>query len=418
MSSFVPKVDFSKSYLDQLIQLIYNHHTTFQNLLKNNKHCKKLANWILKKTPLLSDSFFTWPTKCRWILDNMKHFNKCEACGKIIKENISIGGHFHTTCSKQCNAKNKTRRDKASKTMLMKYGNANFCNITKRKQTIKNKIKTDPNYIKNIVKKSKLTKLNRYGNEKYVNLEKRKQTNLKKYGCECTFLDKNIQNKIAKTNKLLYGAENVFASKQIQDKICNNNIEKYGVKYTLQTQQVKNQIRKTNLKKYGCEYIGASQEIRKKIEKTCLEKYGNVCSLRNENIKKLSFAKYFYKNMYFDSAPELALFIYCNDKNIKVIYQPEVFFQYSYEGKTFHYQPDFLINNQLVELKGNQFLNEDGTWKNPYNQNDNGKTEAKHQCILKNKIKILYTNEYQKYLDYVKETYGKSYLKSFKNNNI
>ena len=418
MSNFVPKIDFSKSYFDQLAELIKNHHTTFQNLLKNNKYCKNLADWILNQTPKLNDNFFTWPTKCKWILDNMTDFLRCKVCGKVIKENISIGGHFHIVCSKECNAKNKERRDKSVKTCLKKYGDAHFCNINKRKETIANKLKINPNYKRNIVQKVKLTKLKRYGNEKYVNIEKRKQTNLKKYGYECAFLSKTIQNKIANTNKKLYGSENVFASKQIQDKICRNNIQKYGVKYTLQAQSVKDQIKKTNIQKYGCEYIGAAQTIRQKIIETCLEKYNTPCPLRNENIKKLSFAKYFYNNIFFDSAPELAYYIWLTDNKISFEYQPNITFEYEYEGKKHIYMPDFLVEDQLIELKGSQFLNEDGSWKNPYNKSDTGKTEAKHQCLLKNNVKIIYTDEYQKYLNYVKETYGKSYLKNFKNVNI
>ena len=78
--------------------------------------------------------------------------------------------------------------------------------------------------------------------------------------------------------------------------------------------------------------------------------------------------------------------------------------------------PDFLVENQLIEIKGRQFLNEDGTWRNPYNKNQNEICEAKHQCVLKNNVKILYFNNYKKYLDYINDKYGKDYLKKFKNN--
>ena len=33
--------------------------------------------------------------------------------------------------------------------------------------------------------------------------------------------------------------------------------------------------------------------------------------------------------------------------------------------------------------------------------------EAKHQCMLKNNVKILKTTDYMKYIDYVKSKYGK-----------
>ena len=414
MSKFVPKIDFSKPFEIQLKQLIENHHTTIQNLLSHNDFCKNLANWINSQTPDLQDSFFTWSTKCKWILENMKHFKKCESCGKEIKENISLGGHFHATCSKQCNAKSKNRRLKANQTMLEKYGNENFNNLEKRKNCIKRKLKQNPNYRNEIVEKSKQTKLLRYGNENYVNKEKKKQTNLEKYGVACIFASEQIKNKIAKTNETLYGSKNVFGSKKIKEKIKQTNIEKYGCEFTLQAENIRNQIKQTNLKKYGYENIGNVSSIREKIKATNLKKYGNICPLRNNEIKKISFSKYLFNNICFDSAPELAFYIWLLDNNIKFKYQPNITFNYKHNNKIFSYQPDFLVENQLIELKGNQFLNKDGTWKNPYDKNDNGKTEAKHQCILQHNIKVLFKDDYRKYVEYVETTYGKLYIKSFK----
>ena len=52
---------------------------------------------------------------------------------------------------------------------------------------------------------------------------------------------------------------------------------------------------------------------------------------------------------------------------------------------------------------------------NPYRKVDNGATEAKHQCMLKNNVSILTSKDYKKYINYVEQTYGKDYLKSFKN---
>lgn len=76
--------------------------------------------------------------------------------------------------------------------------------------------------------------------------------------------------------------------------------------------------------------------------------------------------------------------------------------------------PDFKVEDQLVELKGSQFLKEDGSWKNPYDKSQDGLFEAKHQCLLKNSVKIIYTDEYMNYVKYVEEKYGKDYLKQFK----
>ena len=60
-----------------------------------------------------------------------------------------------------------------------------------------------------------------------------------------------------------------------------------------------------------------------------------------------------------------------------------------FDGKTHFYLPDFLVDGQLVELKGDQFLKDDGTWKNPYDHGQDALYEAKHQCLVKNNVVIL-----------------------------
>lgn len=83
-------------------------------------------------------------------------------------------------------------------------------------------------------------------------------------------------------------------------------------------------------------------------------------------------------------------------------------------GKTHKYTPDFKVGDEYWEIKGNQFLNEDGTWRNPYNKNDNGLTEAKHQLCMEKGIKILYKVEIKPYKDYFIKKYGKEFLESLR----
>ena len=53
-----------------------------------------------------------------------------------------------------------------------------------------------------------------------------------------------------------------------------------------------------------------------------------------------------------------------------------------------YYQPDFLIDGQLYEVKGDQFFEGD-KMINPYDRNQDGLYEAKHQCMLNNGVIIL-----------------------------
>ena len=85
-----------------------------------------------------------------------------------------------------------------------------------------------------------------------------------------------------------------------------------------------------------------------------------------------------------------------------------------FNNEEHQYWPDFLVDGQLFELKGDQFLKEDGTWQNPYDHSLDALYEAKHQCAITNNVKILYYKDYKKYLDYIKQKYGKDYLRQFK----
>ena len=59
----------------------------------------------------------------------------------------------------------------------------------------------------------------------------------------------------------------------------------------------------------------------------------------------------------------------------------------------------------------------------PYTQKENSRHtkdwyddqfEAKHQCMIKNNVKILTSIDMKPILKYIKDKYGKDYLKSFK----
>jgi len=49
---------------------------------------------------------------------------------------------------------------------------------------------------------------------------------------------------------------------------------------------------------------------------------------------------------------------------------------------------------------------------NPFDRTQDAKYEAKHQCMIKNNVKIL--TDTKIYENYIKNKYGKTYLDSFK----
>lgn len=267
----------------------------------------------------------------------------------------------------------------------------NTCPKCERKETcIKKYNGNAPACSKHVQEKMQQTSLERYGVEyaiqnKYI-LNKRKQTNLEKYNVEEVSQNKNIREKQIKTllNKTKEEKE------AIQTKTKQTMLEKYSVEYALQNKDLK-------------------KKAREGYEKTCLEKYGMLHAPRST---------YIYNNEKFDSIPELAFYIYNVDQNKNIIRCP-VEYEYIVFGKKHYYIPDFSVDNQVIEIKGNHFLNEDGTWHNPFSLNkiDNELTEAKHQCALENNVKILYYEDYKIYIDYVVQKYGSlDYLQQFKKN--
>lgn len=177
-------------------------------------------------------------------------------------------------------------------------------------------------------------------------------------------------------------------------------ISKYGVKCYSKTTKFRQQCREKSLEKYGVENPSQCPEIRRKQQQ-----------------------RYLYNGINFDSAPEVALYIWLKDHQIQFEYQPDVFFDYEFKGRKFRYFPDFKVEDQLIELKGDHFFSKDGKMVCPYRQKswsdekyleECEKYEAKHQCMILNNVQIWTSEKYSLYLQYVKSKYGNDFLPSLK----
>lgn len=119
-------------------------------------------------------------------------------------------------------------KERSDKTRIEKYGSVEEsykCANKKRSETLKGKTQE---YFDNITKKVKLTKLKKYGDENYINIEKYRQTCLDKYGVDCYFKTDeckkiNLQHTHAKTlqkyPEIIYQNDDVYHCKCI-DKNC------------------------------------------------------------------------------------------------------------------------------------------------------------------------------------------------------
>ena len=181
-------------------------------------------------------------------------------------------------------------------------------------------------------------------------------------------------------------------------------MEHYGYKYNFQAPEIKEQIKQTNLKKYGYEHVFQNPYVQREMRK-----------------------KYWYKDICFDSSWELAFYIYHEDNNIPIEREPVVI-SFEIDGKEKHYYPDFKVGNQLIEIKGDMLIDEKGNIK-PYPKKvedlkEKGQfkeieelfkfCETKTKAIKENNIKVIKNEEIKPYLKYIKDSYGKDYLKQFK----
>ena len=121
-----------------------------------------------------------------------------------------------------------------------------------------------------------------------------------------------------------------------------------------------------------------------------------------------------------------SLHIYLKNQKVNFLFQPREYFEYIFNNKKHTYFPDFKIDDVFYELKGDHFFKDKDISKEmicPFRHKDWGedqyllecqKYEAKHQCMIQNNVVILTSKDYQKYIDYVNEKYGRDFLKNCK----
>ena len=104
-----------------------------------------------------------------------------------------------------------------------------------------------------------------------------------------------------------------------------------------------------------------------------------------------------YKGFWCDSSWELAFVMYCLDNGINVV-QNHDFFNYTYEGKTHRYTPDFIIDGTYIEIKG-YFTDKD--------------REKLLQFPKDKNIKLITNKDIKKYINYAKSKYGIRYFELY-----
>lgn len=250
---------------------------------------------------------------------------------------------------------------------------------------------------------------NKTAEQKEISKLKRQESCLKLYG------DKNYNNREQTQQTMLerYGGTTTLTS-NLKQKVQQTNIKRYGGVSPMCSTVTVNKLKETYIQNNGGMGF-ASESVLEKYKINYKEKFGVENSSQNPLVRRKQATKYKYENINFDSKPEIAYYIWLKDNNIDFEYQPNVKFEYLYENKLYYYIPDFKVENEYIEIKGLQFfknydINE--TMINPFDRTQDAKYEAKHQCMIKNNVKII--TDTKIYENYIKNKYGRTYLDSFK----
>ena len=205
-----------------------------------------------------------------------------------------------------------------------------------------------------------------------------------------------------------YGVKCVFQNPTIRQKCMNWLHKKYGEQYinVFQVPAIKDRSKETLLTKTGFSNPMQDPAVKEKVKQTCINKYGTY---------SVSY-RYIYNGIPFDSGWELCFYEYMTDHNRNVKYPSGVFIEYKdAKGNAKTYYPDFLVDDELIELKGKQFFKENGTMYCPFRRPDMPddeyedlcKTyELKHQCMIEHNVKIVTDKEIQPILEYIQKKHS------------
>ena len=371
-----------------LLQLVKQYPKSFASIVTRNKI---IYDYVIKCTPKLVDSNtfkYTIGTRLYWIFNKLKDFPVCNFChNKMEYKNVKLNTGYLQYCSTKCSSNDSTIKSKKEHTYKLRTGFNN------------------PSQNPDIKQKKKETTFLHYGvenpNQSERIKQKKKETTFLHYGVEHPGQSKEVQEKIQKTSFEKYGGIG-FGSKIVNQKIIKtiNKKNNSNVINCSQLESIKQKKKETLLKHYGVENPNQSKEILEKTKKTCLEQYGVECVFQSDHYIKHKQYRLYYNNIGFHSRAEIDFYKLCESNLNKgeFEYQPKVDiqkFSYTYNGKTHFTIPDFRVKSSYIEIKGDQFILENGHWRDCYDKKDNGnkQQEARRQCMITNNVIIIKVSE-------------------------
>ena len=197
-------------------------------------------------------------------------------------------------------------------------------------------------------------------------------------------------------------------------------IEKYGALFPQSDyyrnnvlENMLNKVDQTCMERYGVKRACQLPEVKDKSIQTCLGKYGVRTYTQTNEYHKKSKHIYKFDGVSFDSSTELCLWIYAKDHGESIERCP-CKFEYFVNGEKHYYFPDFIYKNEIMEIKGNHLIDENNNLIDTYHNTPKELLLAKQECMKDNNVKIIKEKDLKFVVEYVKKSYGSSFIKNCK----
>lgn len=200
-----------------------------------------------------------------------------------------------------------------------------------------------------------------------------------------------------------YGVKNASQALEIKQKKKQTCLEHFGVTIPAKSPTIRKKMQETCLNKFGVKNIFQLDSVKKKAKKSRIEhrdewiakftesnrkNHGGVHYFQTLEAQKDKFKKIEYNGNTYDSNWEVAFVKFLTEHETPFVYHPTKI-AYEYNGEEHYYFPDFLVNSQLVEIKGDYLLERMKT-------ETDSLEHAKYECMLANNVRILSSVELKK----------------------
>ena len=268
--------------------------------------------------------------------------------------------------------------------------------IQSSKDAVKEKFGVDNVFqLESIKDKSKKTKLDVYGDENYNNPEKNKQTTFEHYGVYHASQSPIVRKKIIETTRKRFGVDHHLQLPEIMKKQNQTNLERYGFEQSSKNEEIKDKIKNITREKYGVDNISQSEEIKQKKKDTSMENFGVSHHLKDGDMflkhQKAQYRVKKYKDteLYYNGSYEKYFLELIEKKGFLNEVQQGQSFEYEHNGVRHVYHTDFEFKGKQIEIKSGWTYNKNGADKQLQELNESKWKVVKNLVVLIGKSEVL-----------------------------